>query len=177
VIKAHKRLLFEIVFLTLDPTYQGSPVQDGLKTIFALQGRLRPSRDHFRYPPSAPKVRSRWHELTHAGKKHLMGSAGLTHKRMPCMAAGSVEVSETAILEWWLPQEEDANAGPSSVDQRLSDQMAREPSSLFPDPDGHNGYRGLCMTVASVEASKAACLECCPLHEEDAHAGPASVDR
>jgi hypothetical protein len=36
-----------------------------------------------------------------------------------------------------------------------------------------------CMAVASVEVSKTASLECCPLHEEeeDANAEPASVDR
>jgi hypothetical protein len=56
------------------------------------------------------------HELTHAEKKTLLESARLTHKCMPCVTVVSVEASETAILEWCLPHEEDPNTGPSSVD-------------------------------------------------------------
>jgi hypothetical protein len=121
--------------------------------------------------------RSRSHELPHAGKKYLIESAGLIHKRMPCTTIVSVEVSETAIMGCCLPREEDANAGPSSVDGRSSDHTAREPATLFLEPEGHHGYRGPCMTVVPVEVSKTAGLECCPLHEEDANVGPSSVDQ
>jgi hypothetical protein len=68
-----------------------------------------------------------------------MEPAGLTHKRMPCMTVVSKEVSETASRECCLPHEEDANAGPSSVDDRSSDHTTRERPTLFPDPDGHHG--------------------------------------
>jgi hypothetical protein len=47
-----------------------------------------------------------------------MESATLTHMRMPCMTVVSVGVSERAIRECCLLREEDANAGPSSVDER-----------------------------------------------------------
>jgi hypothetical protein len=59
--------------------------------------------------------------------KYLMESAGLTYKRMPCINFVAVEASETAILEWCLHREEDANAGPSSLDDRLSDQTSGDP--------------------------------------------------
>jgi hypothetical protein len=85
------------------------------------------------------------HELTHAGKRYLIEPARLTYKRMPCMTVVSVEVSEIASLECCLFHEEDANAGPSSVDQRSSDHTAREASSLFPDSEGRHGYHGPCM--------------------------------
>jgi hypothetical protein len=68
---------------------------------------------------------SRSHEITH-GKRCLMESVGLTPKRTPCMTIASVEVSETAMLECCLPHKEDANAGPSAVDDRSSDHTARE---------------------------------------------------
>jgi hypothetical protein len=76
-----------------------------------------------------------------------MKSAALIHKRMPCMTVVSVEVSETAIVGCCLPHEEDGNAGPSSVDDRSPDHTAREPSALFPNSEGHHGYRGLFMPL------------------------------
>jgi hypothetical protein len=76
---------------------------------------------------------------------------------MPCMTVVSIGISETAIVESCLLHEEDANAGPRpSVDDRSSDHTAREPSALFLDSDGHNGYRCPCMIVVSVEVSETA---------------------
>ena len=50
------------------------------------------------------------------------------------MIVVSGEESETGILECCLPHEEDANAGPSSVDDRSSDYTLRDPSTLLPNP-------------------------------------------
>jgi hypothetical protein len=85
-------------------------------------------------------LRSRSHEVGHAGKNDLIESAGLAHKRRPCITVVSVEVSKTALLRCCLLHEEDTNARPSSVDDRSSDHMAREPSTLLPDLEVHHGY-------------------------------------
>jgi hypothetical protein len=126
---------------------------------------------------------SRLRNLTHAEEKYLKDG------REPCMTVVSVEVSdaptkktpmqglrmsmtsyritplestlfpdsEAAICECCLLHDEDANAGPSSVDDRPSNHTASEPSTLFP-------------------ASEAPIRECCQLREENANAGPSFVD-
>jgi hypothetical protein len=64
---------------------------------------------------------------------------------IPCMTVVSVELSTTASLECCLHHEEDANAGPSSVNERLSDHTDREPSMLLLHLEDHHGHRGPCL--------------------------------
>jgi hypothetical protein len=98
----------------------------------------------FPIKPSARVLKPHYQRMCYPAARMSSPMLARNISWMPCMNVVSVELSTTVSSE---RHEEDANAGPSSVNDRLSDHTAREPSTLLLNSEDHHGHRGPCMTL------------------------------
>jgi hypothetical protein len=121
----------------------GNP--DVISALSYSSANLRQVCRTFPNKPSARVFRPHYQRMCYPAARMSSLMLEKSTSWMPRMTVVSVELSTTASLECCLRHEEDANAGPSSVDDRLSDHTARDPSTPLVDSEDHHSHREPCM--------------------------------